>query len=640
MNVDNTSNEIMFSSDEMNQDTEAAVGKDKLEAKVYKVENLSMYKGETLTEKIKVFVQTHGVVIFSKSFCPFCLDIKEFLTREKGVPVYALEVNEADQGAEIYDIVKAQTGHKTVPAVYIKGRFVGGCDDVKALETKDTLQDLIQDVIVIQEVADAHQLETAKLLQRDRGEAVHPPFWAPPQANNYVVRITSLFTVIICVILVIFREEDWTKWVSAALMIDFGIRTTVGASLSPLAMIGVVATATTEPQLVTGVSKQFGASIGTVFMATATACFFTEQEVVASVVLASLALFAALEAFFSYCVACHFFQEGIKYGLVSPNVHRVYTTIRQEFLDTWNYVHNDANTPIPERVDTDPNSKISLKYKKKTDEWTKDDFHLIRHMMPCYFAIPLSLSGLSTAFKLGSGYTNMFRGPNMDEDVLVVPDAWYQVFAVLAAVSFVLLGTLFGLRLLYHPRKCWTEWTCPQRSPSYGGITITLMLLAFLLHDEIKSDSEQWPQKMARTVYWMAALAHSLMTVCKISEWVGLRADFEHIHPQWLIFPVGLIVASFGVVVPFFEGSDLHHKEANVLIARFFFSIGYLLWIAIFTLTLYKAIVGHNSDPRTRVSSIQVHKLFLRRLATASHAHPLHDSMVFGFGWDPHAGLV
>lgn len=76
-------------------------------------------------------------------------------------------------------------------------------------------------------------------------------------ANNYVVRITSFEVVIIRIILIAFCDEYWAKWESTATLIDFGLRTTVGASMSPTKMIGVVIAAPYEPQLVAGPGKQW-----------------------------------------------------------------------------------------------------------------------------------------------------------------------------------------------------------------------------------------------------------------------------------------------------------------------------------------------------------------------------------------------
>lgn len=119
-------------------------------------------------------------------------------------------------------------------------------------------------------------------------------------------------------------------------------------------------------------------------------------------ILGTLAFFAFLEGFIGYCFGCEVFMFAISLGLVPKHVYRIYTSTLQEMKDTWTYTFTDSHAPKPVVVDTDPNSKIALKYKKKTDEWTKDDFHLIRHMLPCYFAIPLAISGLSLAFKIAS----------------------------------------------------------------------------------------------------------------------------------------------------------------------------------------------------------------------------------------------
>lgn len=142
---------------------------------------------------------------------------------------------------------------------------------------------------------------------------------------------------------------------------------------------------------------------------------------------------------------------------------------------------------------------------------------------------------------------------------------------------------------------------------SFGAMTITVMLFAFLLYDEIDVDEtgkEKTPAKVARAFFWMGAVAHMLMVIAKFSEWVGKRLEFEHVAPQWIILPVGLAVASLDAsIIPMFEVSmanEDNHREANIMLARFFLSIASFMWTALFAVTFLKTVVGHNSDPRKR----------------------------------------
>lgn len=264
----------------------------------------------------------------------------------------------------------------------------------------------------------------------------------------------------------------------------------------------------------------------------------------------------------------------------------------------------DSNAPKPIKVDTDPNSPVALKYKKKTAEWTKDDFDLIRNMQVSYFAMPLAITGLSVAFKIASSWsTELENRRDHAGRTIIVPKAWFQVIASLGSASFCCFLMLYVARFFMYRNKCMKEWDCPLRSAGFGMISITLMLFAFILYDEIKyeeSSPDEAPQVLARVVWWIGASSHAALTVVKFGEWVARRLEMEHVHPHWMVFPVGLAVAALvGPVVMSFE-LGAQPSVANALLARFFYSFAWLMWITLFIITFFKVVTGHNSDDRLR----------------------------------------
>jgi tellurite resistance protein TehA-like permease len=72
------------------------------------------------------------------------------------------------------------------------------------------------------------------------------------------------------------------------------------------------------------------------------------------------------------------------------------------------------------------------------------------------------------------------------------------------------------------------------------------MLFGFLVYDEINTDAEdeEPPQMLGRVLFWTGAIGHVLMTVAKMAEWIGRRLELEHVHPQYMMLPVGLAVAA------------------------------------------------------------------------------------------------
>ncbi|KAL4378834.1 hypothetical protein GQ457_02G011940 [Hibiscus cannabinus] len=77
--------------------------------------------------KAKEIVSTNPVVVFSKTYCPFCVDVKQ-LFHQVGASYKAMELDNESDGAEIQAALGELTGQWTVPNVFIGGKHVGGCD--------------------------------------------------------------------------------------------------------------------------------------------------------------------------------------------------------------------------------------------------------------------------------------------------------------------------------------------------------------------------------------------------------------------------------------------------------------------------------------------------------------------------------
>ncbi|RZC34104.1 glutaredoxin-C4-like [Asbolus verrucosus] len=88
---------------------------------------------------VKDLIDSDTVVIFSKSYCPYCKLAKQVfdnITQK----FTAIELDERDDCDEIQGILGEITGAKTVPRVFVKGQCLGGGSDVKALYEKGELQ--------------------------------------------------------------------------------------------------------------------------------------------------------------------------------------------------------------------------------------------------------------------------------------------------------------------------------------------------------------------------------------------------------------------------------------------------------------------------------------------------------------------
>lgn len=604
-NVDVESTENLTSGDE--QPLLEGISEDKTlhnsdnSACVVQVADLSVYEGTTVGEQVDTYIRAHAVAIIGKSHCPFCRDVLDLLCNQLGVQVHVINVDKplagGATGSDVHKHIIDAYKHKTVPAVFCRGTFLGGCEDVKKLHASGTLElETLAGLIDKPRTAGADRLETAHLLPTEHGgKAIHPAFWFPNVVNNYVVRVTGFQVCVLAVLSAAFPNEDWARYIAPGLLIDFMLRFMVGASASPLGMIATFVTSSFKPQFKPGPPKQFASFCGVFFCLMGTIFYFVKfsgHQYIACFFMAGLAGAAGLEWAFDFCLGCLFYSWGIMFGIFPDYVYRIYTSSKQETEDSWEYMFYDSNAPAPEKVDTDPSSPISLKYKRKTDEFTKDDFDVIRNMQVSYFSMPLALLTLAVAFKMGANFSETFNTTGTLRQH-ILQDEFYIIAGVFGGSIFALWIALYSVRLVLYPHKCKTEWDSPLLSPSFGAITICLMLIAFLIHDEVDHNE-------ARAIFWVGGLVHCLLTIAKMGEFIGMRHELEHVHSQWMILPVGLSVAALVCpMIPLFA-SNSDNAVGNVLVARFFQSFAMLMWVALFVISFLKVVTTHNSDNRIR----------------------------------------
>lgn len=91
---------------------------------------------------IQELIRQNCIVIFSKSFCPYCKMAKEVFDK-MNVSYKAIELDSRQDGVEIQDTLRDMTGARTVPRVFINGQCIGGGTETKKLFEDNKLRDLI-----------------------------------------------------------------------------------------------------------------------------------------------------------------------------------------------------------------------------------------------------------------------------------------------------------------------------------------------------------------------------------------------------------------------------------------------------------------------------------------------------------------
>ncbi|MFT4020295.1 MAG: glutaredoxin 3 [Acinetobacter sp.] len=80
------------------------------------------------------------VIIYSTTVCPYCIRAKQLLQR-KGVEYK--EINLSNESPEVRVELMQRTNHRTVPQIFINDQFIGGFDQLYALEREGELDKLL-----------------------------------------------------------------------------------------------------------------------------------------------------------------------------------------------------------------------------------------------------------------------------------------------------------------------------------------------------------------------------------------------------------------------------------------------------------------------------------------------------------------
>jgi peptide-methionine (S)-S-oxide reductase len=98
---------------------------------------------------IESLTTTHPVVIFSKTYCPYCSSAKAAIANAGSdvagfSPPHVVELNVVPDGSAIQQALAELTGRRTVPNVFIGGKTAGGGDDMDRLARSGVLKQMLR----------------------------------------------------------------------------------------------------------------------------------------------------------------------------------------------------------------------------------------------------------------------------------------------------------------------------------------------------------------------------------------------------------------------------------------------------------------------------------------------------------------
>ncbi|KOS21948.1 Glutaredoxin [Escovopsis weberi] len=97
------------------------------------------------TKAVKLYIEQNKVVVFSKTWCPYCAQAKKTLGDFK-IDFTAVELDNLKNEREMQDALLEVSGQRTVPNIYIGQKHIGGNSDLQALKSSGQLETLLKEV--------------------------------------------------------------------------------------------------------------------------------------------------------------------------------------------------------------------------------------------------------------------------------------------------------------------------------------------------------------------------------------------------------------------------------------------------------------------------------------------------------------
>lgn len=194
----------------------------------------------------------------------------------------------------------------------------------------------------------------------------------------------------------------------------------------------------------------------------------------------------------------------------------------------------------------------------------KDDSRLA-HFPISFFAMVMGLAGLCIAWeKAQAGFQLPFR-----VEMALIP------FTLLV---FTILLVLYSMKLMRHPGQVVKELNHPVKLNFFPAVSISLILLSITMLTI---------QPTISYVLWSIGSAlHLCFTLYVMNIWIHHdKFEIHHINPAWFIPVVG------NVLVPV---AGTAHGQYEI--SWFFFSIGIIFWMVLFTIIFYR-VLFHNPLP-------------------------------------------
>jgi tellurite resistance protein len=191
-----------------------------------------------------------------------------------------------------------------------------------------------------------------------------------------------------------------------------------------------------------------------------------------------------------------------------------------------------------------------------------------------FFAVVMGLAGLAIAWA-------------KTEEIFALTLHPSHYLLGFAATVFAVLAVTYAAKIVRHSKAVIKELGHPVKLNFFPTISISLILLAIgTLHDA---------PSVSQGLWITGAIAHLGFTFYVMGVWINQTTfEIQHLNPAWFIPVVGnILIPIVGV------------EHASAEISWFFFSIGLVFWILLFTVIFYR-VIFHNPIPERLVPTFVI----------------------------------
>ncbi|KAK4701245.1 glutaredoxin 3, partial [Phenoliferia sp. Uapishka_3] len=105
-------------------------------------------KFDTIKEAVEDAIKSNHIMIFSKSYCPYCKRAKALIggikPKKGGREAHVMELDlMGEEGSAVQAYLLERTGQRSVPNIFIGQQHLGGADAVAALHSEGKLAELV-----------------------------------------------------------------------------------------------------------------------------------------------------------------------------------------------------------------------------------------------------------------------------------------------------------------------------------------------------------------------------------------------------------------------------------------------------------------------------------------------------------------